>query len=167
MTLPPTARSCCGGLNRTTACCPTCTTACCPWRPVQPLPRRFNSGAFEELGPGGEVFVANAPLTQAELAEKHALIKPRGDPSAPSHCHVVLPLIHLIPDPVAYSVPLFLKRQCDRTLGDPSAPSRFAKGRDAGHALQAEAELARALEQHGFEPAQARRFAGGKGRLIQ
>ena len=29
----------------------------------------------------------------------------------------VLPLIHFIPDLLTYSVLLFLKRQCDRTLG--------------------------------------------------
>jgi hypothetical protein len=32
-----------------------------------------------------------------------------------SHCRLVLPLIHFIPDSLTYSVPLFLKRQCDRT----------------------------------------------------
>ena len=36
---------------------------------------------------------------------------------ARSHCRFVLPLIHFIPDSLIYSVPLFLKRQCDRTLG--------------------------------------------------
>jgi galactosylceramidase len=36
---------------------------------------------------------------------------------ARSHCRFVLPLIHFIPDSLTYSVPLFLKRQCDRTLG--------------------------------------------------
>jgi hypothetical protein len=36
---------------------------------------------------------------------------------APSHCRFVLPLIHFIPDSPMYSVPLFLKRQCNRTLG--------------------------------------------------
>ena len=35
---------------------------------------------------------------------------------ARSHCRFVLPLIHFIPDSLRYSVPLFLKRQCDRTL---------------------------------------------------
>jgi hypothetical protein len=37
----------------------------------------------------------------------------RGDVRARSPCRFVLPLIHFI-----NSVPLFLKRQCDRTLGD-------------------------------------------------
>jgi hypothetical protein len=36
-----------------------------------------------------------------------------------SHCRVILPLIYFIPDVLAYSVPLFLKRQCDRTQGRP------------------------------------------------
>ena len=33
-----------------------------------------------------------------------------------SHCRFVPPLIHFIPYSLTYSVPLFLKRQCDRTL---------------------------------------------------
>jgi hypothetical protein len=36
---------------------------------------------------------------------------------ARSHCRFALPLIHFIPDSLTYSVPLFLERQCDRTLG--------------------------------------------------
>jgi hypothetical protein len=35
---------------------------------------------------------------------------------ARSHCRFVLPLIHVIPQSLTYSVPLFLKRRCDRTL---------------------------------------------------
>jgi hypothetical protein len=35
---------------------------------------------------------------------------------APPHCCVALPLIRFIPDSRTYSVPLFLKRRCDRTL---------------------------------------------------
>jgi hypothetical protein len=42
-----------------------------------------------------------------------------------SHCHFVLSPIHFIPDLLTYSVPLFLKRQCDRTpctwVSEPSA----------------------------------------------
>jgi hypothetical protein len=34
-----------------------------------------------------------------------------------SHCRFVLLRIHFIPELLTYSVPLFLKRQCDRTLG--------------------------------------------------
>jgi uroporphyrinogen-III synthase len=35
---------------------------------------------------------------------------------ARSHCRFVLPLIHFIPDSLTHSVPLFMKRQCDRIL---------------------------------------------------
>jgi hypothetical protein len=42
---------------------------------------------------------------------------PQGTARARSHCRFVLPLIHFIPDSLTYSVPLYLKRQCDRTLG--------------------------------------------------
>ena len=41
----------------------------------------------------------------------------RGGLWARSHCRFVLLLIQFIPDLLTYSVPLFLKRQCDRTLG--------------------------------------------------
>jgi hypothetical protein len=42
---------------------------------------------------------------------------PSGAGRARSHCRFVLPLMHFIPDSLTYSVTLFLKRQCDRTLG--------------------------------------------------
>ena len=45
-------------------------------------------------------------------------VRPRGlcgHRRARSHCRFVPPLIHFIPDSLIYSVPLFLKRQCDRT----------------------------------------------------
>jgi hypothetical protein len=48
----------------------------------------------------------------------------QGLPRAGSHCRFVLPLIHLIPDSLRDSGPLFLKRQCDRILGLPSAGTR-------------------------------------------
>ena len=35
---------------------------------------------------------------------------------ARSYCRFGLPFIHFIPDSLTYSAPLFLKRQCDRTL---------------------------------------------------
>jgi hypothetical protein len=42
-----------------------------------------------------------------------------------SHCHSVPPLIHFMPEySLTYSVPLFLNRQCDRTLGDAERPRR-------------------------------------------
>ena len=43
-----------------------------------------------------------------------------GAPSAGLHCCFVLPLIHPIPDSRRDSVRLFMKRQCDRTLVEPS-----------------------------------------------
>ena len=44
-----------------------------------------------------------------------------GGARARSHCHFVPPLIRFIPGLLTYSVPLFLKRQRDRTLGAPRA----------------------------------------------
>jgi hypothetical protein len=41
----------------------------------------------------------------------------RGQLRARSHYRFVLPLTHVIPDSLTYPVPLFLKRQCDQTLG--------------------------------------------------
>ena len=44
-----------------------------------------------------------------------------GEARARSHCRFVPPLIHFIPDSLTlltYSLPLFLQRQCDRTLGE-------------------------------------------------
>ena len=40
-----------------------------------------------------------------------------GGARARSHCRFVPPLVHFTPDLLTYSVPLFLKRQCDRNLG--------------------------------------------------
>jgi hypothetical protein len=48
---------------------------------------------------------------RAERQQRPGLLRAR------SHCRFVLPLIHFIPDSLTYSIPLFLKRQCDRTLG--------------------------------------------------
>jgi hypothetical protein len=45
---------------------------------------------------------------------------------ARSHCRFVPPLMHFIPDLLTYSSPLFLKRQCDRTLGHVSAQLKQA-----------------------------------------
>jgi hypothetical protein len=42
-----------------------------------------------------------------------------GEPRARSHCRFVPPLVRFIPDLLTYLVPLFLKRQCDRTPGKP------------------------------------------------
>ena len=49
--------------------------------------------------------------------ETLALLLAAGGHRARSYCRFVLPLIHFIPGSLTYSVPLFLKRQCDRTLG--------------------------------------------------
>ena len=38
-----------------------------------------------------------------------------------SHCRFVLPFIRFTPDVLRGSVPLFLKRQCDRTLASASS----------------------------------------------
>ena len=43
--------------------------------------------------------------------------RPGGGGRARSHCRFVLPLIHFTPDLLTYAVPVFLKRQCDQTLG--------------------------------------------------
>jgi hypothetical protein len=58
-------------------------------------------------------------LPRAVVHQRDALEpRHRGGPlRARSHCRVVRPLIRLIPAPRTYSVPIFLKRQCDRTLG--------------------------------------------------
>jgi hypothetical protein len=54
------------------------------------------------------------PLPQHRL---DLLRRGHGRPGrARSHCRFVPPLIHFIPDLLTYSVPLFLKQQCDRTL---------------------------------------------------
>jgi hypothetical protein len=60
--------------------------------------------------------VMQAPPSSA----RHRLLHERagrGGARARSHCRVVQPLIHFIPDLQRESVPLFLKRQCARTLG--------------------------------------------------
>ena len=72
---------------------------------------------------------------------QHSLRKRRGgDPladvlrppgRAQSHFRFVPPLIHFIPDSLIYSVPLFLKRQCDRTLPPgPEVPGRAPRSTD-------------------------------------
>ena len=68
------------------------------------------------------------PTTGAAPGRRHAGLRgqprPRagrahagGGRRARSHRCVAPPRIHFIPDSLTYSVPLFLKRQCDRTLG--------------------------------------------------
>ena len=59
---------------------------------------------------------------------------------ARAHCRFVPPSIHFVPDFLTYSAPLFLKQQCDRTLGRlrrvrgvvrrPHGPSRRRRQQD-------------------------------------
>jgi hypothetical protein len=51
-----------------------------------------------------------------------------GEARARSYCRFVLPRIHFIPDPLTHSVPISLKRQCDRTLGEAAAAPSPARG---------------------------------------
>ena len=105
--------------------------------------------------------------------------QPGGWLRAQSHCRFVLPLIHFILDWLRYLVPLFLKQQCDRTLGRLAAASRpsgrprlgdigapepppehgsgppgAAAAREAGPAAQLAARL-------GVAPGSARALVGG------
>ena len=50
----------------------------------------------------------------------------RGHGRAWSHCRFVAPLIHFTPDSLTDSVPLFLTRSCDRTLGHGRGPGSAA-----------------------------------------
>jgi hypothetical protein len=59
---------------------------------------------------------------------------------ARSHCRFVRPPIHFIPDSLTYSVPLFLRRQGDRTLGQlPSRAADVAAGGPRAHRSQGRA----------------------------
>ena len=51
-----------------------------------------------------------------------------GDTRARSHCRFAPPLIHFTPEVLTYSVPLFLKRQCDRTLGEGAGGGSLSVG---------------------------------------
>ena len=53
----------------------------------------------------------HAPVPAMLAATEHGLLRAR------SPRRFVLPIIHFIPDFLTYLVPLYLKRQCDRTLG--------------------------------------------------
>jgi hypothetical protein len=63
-----------------------------------------------------------------ELADQVRCTGPR----ARSHCRFLLTLIHSIPDPLTCSVPLFLKRQRERTLGDAPEAGDLAVQRRQG-----------------------------------
>ena len=56
------------------------------------------------------------PQRLAATARSHCSAPNRYTSRAPSHRRFVLPPIHFIRYSITYSVPLFLKRQCDRTL---------------------------------------------------
>ena len=56
-------------------------------------------------------------------------------PRARSHCRFVLPFIRFVPDSLIHSIPLWSKRQCDRTLRRPRGES--TAGRAVGPAVRA------------------------------
>ena len=88
-----------------------CVSVCVFWRGGDPGRGADRAGGAAAV-PGARV-VQDWPRHRgdAELAA-------RGERRARSHCRFVLPPIHLITDSRTYSVPLFLKRHCDRTLGE-------------------------------------------------
>ena len=65
------------------------------------------------------IFSASISETTMRPNPRHDAAQPRrrGGDRARSHCRFVLPPIYFIPDSLTESVPLFLKRQCDRTIG--------------------------------------------------
>jgi hypothetical protein len=66
-----------------------------------------HAAAKEAEGPGQQL---------ASVSTRYEVVQSGGS-RARSHCCFAPPLIRFIPDSLTYSVPLFLKRQCDRTLG--------------------------------------------------
>jgi phytoene dehydrogenase-like protein len=107
--------------------------------PLDPsVPFRFGNYFFSEArsdAPGPNPARAAGPAAGADrlgdngrLRRRGARARRRGGARARLHCRFVPPLIHFIPDSLTYSVPLFLKRQCDRTLGGGGG------GRDVGGA---------------------------------
>jgi hypothetical protein len=85
---------------------------------------------------------SDAPLLaySARSNKRQRQQSPGGGARARSHCRFVPPLIHFIPDLLAYSVPLNLKRQCDRTLG--GAPGRRGKKTGAPRSARGKASAA-------------------------
>jgi hypothetical protein len=76
------------------------------------------------------------PLMQAAgdgQLEVLRLLLGRGAARSRSHCRFVLQRIHFVPYSLTYSVPLFLKRQCDRTLGALVDAVRMGSGSTAFH----------------------------------
>jgi hypothetical protein len=72
--------------------------------------------------------VAECSLRLAEFEAAH---------KARSHCRFVLPFTRFIRYSLTYSVPLFLKRQCDRTLGGHAPRREGPAARPAVRALPA------------------------------
>jgi hypothetical protein len=86
-------------------------------RPTRPPPRWRPTGMH---GPTCAFWASLMHLCRSQVHFAQGdRFTPDGAPRARSHCCFVLSPIHFIPDSLTYSVPLFLKRQCDRTLGDP------------------------------------------------
>jgi hypothetical protein len=72
------------------------------------------------------------PAPRAVPAVAAQRLRRRADLAAPrvrSHRRFVPTFVHFIPDFLRDSVPLFLKRQCDRTLAAPRAAVAFRRGR--------------------------------------
>jgi hypothetical protein len=86
---------------------------------------------------------------RVELAEELSLQRAEiagGVPArARSHCRFVPPLIHSITDLLEYSAPIFLNRQCDRTLGPAHARGGAARGHQGGDHGGNSAAMARLL----------------------
>ena len=64
---------------------------------------------------------AVAPAVRPTMLDL-VLEQPEGADRVRSHCHFAPPLIHFVADLLTCSVPLYLKRQCDRTLGADAEP---------------------------------------------
>ena len=77
----------------------------------------LSRGGCYAQSPSGRSCSTLQPQPRAGWPRQH---RPDGAPSrarARSHFRFALPLTHLIPGLLRDSVPLFLKRQCDRALG--------------------------------------------------
>jgi hypothetical protein len=66
------------------------------------------SGCRRRAGRGGAAAAWLRTRTRCAPARRRPAFRAR------SQCRFVLPFIHFTPDSLTYSVPLFLKRQCDR-----------------------------------------------------
>ena len=82
--------------------------------------RPWLKGFESPRAPGGEVVVLQPGAPGEHEVEREAgdwRPAGRGARRARSHGRFVRPILHFIPDFLTHSIPLFLKRQCDRTLG--------------------------------------------------